>query len=53
VARIVPFDAETPLEVRMPGEHRTIRTKIDLADARGEEPRIVGEGFNVSPAAAG
>jgi hypothetical protein len=32
----------------MPGEKRTIRTELEAADARGEEPRIVLEGFNVA-----
>ncbi len=31
----------------MPGERRTITTQIEDADARGEAPRIVVEGFNV------
>jgi hypothetical protein len=32
----------------MPGERKTIRTKIENADTRGENPRIVVEGFNIS-----
>ncbi len=32
----------------MPGEKRTIRTELAVADARGEEPRITIEGFNVA-----
>jgi hypothetical protein len=32
----------------MPGEKRTIETRVKVADARGEEPRIVVEGFNVA-----
>jgi hypothetical protein len=30
----------------MPGERRTIETELKVIDARGEEPRIVVEGFN-------
>ncbi len=32
----------------MPGERRTIRTELDDADTRGENPRIVVEGFNTA-----
>lgn len=32
----------------MPGEHRTIRTEVAAADARGEEPRLAIDGFNVT-----
>ncbi len=32
----------------MPGEERTIKTRILLGDARGEEPQIRVEGFNVT-----
>jgi hypothetical protein len=32
----------------MPGEKRAIRTDLLVADARGEEPRIIVEGFNVA-----
>jgi hypothetical protein len=31
----------------MPGEKRTIRTELEDADARGERPAIVVEGFNL------
>jgi hypothetical protein len=31
----------------MPGEHRTITTEVSRADARGEHPRMVVEGFNI------
>jgi hypothetical protein len=31
----------------MPGERRTIRTEVEVADARGETPAIAVEGFNV------
>jgi hypothetical protein len=33
----------------MPGEGRTITVEVEARDARGEEPRIVVEGFNVQP----
>ena len=32
----------------LPGEKRTIKTELRAADARGEEPRIVVEGWNVA-----
>jgi len=32
----------------MPGEARTIRIDLAAADARGEEPRVEVEGFNVA-----
>ena len=32
----------------MPGERRTIQTQVEDADTRGEQPRIVIEGFNVN-----
>jgi hypothetical protein len=31
----------------MPGERRTIVTEVEYADARGENPRVGAEGFNV------
>jgi hypothetical protein len=34
----------------MPGERRTIVTQLQHADTRGEQPRIVVEGFNLSEA---
>ena len=34
----------------MPGERRTIRTEVEARDARGEEPRIAIDGFNVATA---
>ncbi len=33
--------------ILMPGERRTVRTEVDNADTRGEQPRIVVAGFNV------
>jgi hypothetical protein len=32
----------------MPGEKRQISTELRDADTRGEKPRIVVEGFNVT-----
>lgn len=46
--RILPAiysDGYVPL---MPGERRSITTELRDADTRGEKPRIVVEGFNVS-----
>ena len=34
----------------MPGERKTIRAEVAVRDARGEEPRIALDGFNVEPA---
>jgi hypothetical protein len=34
----------------MPGERQTIHVEFDNADARGERPRVVVEGFNLAPA---
>ena len=34
----------------MPGEHRTIVTELQQADTRGEEPRILVDGFNAAGA---
>jgi hypothetical protein len=34
----------------MPGERRTLTTDVKRADARGERPRMVVEGFNVAEA---
>ena len=31
----------------MPGDHRTIHIELKNADTRGENPRVVVEGFNV------
>jgi hypothetical protein len=35
----------------MPGEQRTIVTEVAHADTRGEDPRIVVEGFNTGEVA--
>jgi hypothetical protein len=34
----------------MPGERKTIRTEVEARDARGEQPWIAVDGFNVAPA---
>ncbi len=33
----------------MPGERRTIRSEVEVADARGETPRVTLDGYNVVP----
>jgi hypothetical protein len=46
--RILPAiysDGYVPL---MPGEKRSITTELRDADTRGEKPRIVVEGFNIT-----
>jgi hypothetical protein len=50
--RILPAVHSDNYVALMPGETRTIRTELADADTRGEQPRIVVEGFNVAPAAA-
>ena len=45
--RILPAIYSDGYVALMPGEKRTIDTEISEADARGETPRIVVEGFNV------
>ena len=37
----------------MPGERRTITTDVSRADARGEQPRMLVEGFNVGEVSDG
>ena len=34
----------------MPGESRTIHIELEDADTRGERPRVIVSGFNVSAA---
>ncbi len=46
--RILPAIYSDNFVALMPGEKRTIETELLVADARGEEPRIVVNGFNVS-----
>jgi hypothetical protein len=45
--RILPAIYSDGYIALMPGEKRTITTEVSEADARGESPRIVVEGFNV------
>jgi hypothetical protein len=46
--RILPVFYSDNYVSLMPGERRCIRTELADADARGEIPRIVVEGFNVA-----
>ncbi len=46
--RILPAFYSDNYLALMPGERKTIRTELDNADTRGESPRIVVEGFNVT-----
>ena len=45
--RILPALYSDNYVALMPGERRTIRTELADADTRGENPRMVVEGFNV------
>jgi len=45
--RILPAIYSDNYVAIMPGEKRTIRTELEDADARGERPSIVVEGFNL------
>jgi hypothetical protein len=45
--RILPVLYSDNYIALMPGEQRTITTDVDDADTRGENPRIIVEGFNV------
>jgi hypothetical protein len=45
--RILPALYSDNYVALMPGERRTIRTEVAHADTRGENPRMVVEGFNV------
>jgi hypothetical protein len=45
--RILPALYSDNYVALMPGERRTIRTELKHADTRGENPRVVVEGFNV------
>ncbi|HEY1219656.1 MAG: discoidin domain-containing protein [Bryobacteraceae bacterium] len=47
--RILPALYSDNYVALMPGERRTIVTDLDGADARGEKPSVVVEGFNVTP----
>ena len=44
--RILPALYSDNYVALMPGERRTITTDVRRADARGEQPRMVVEGFN-------
>ncbi len=44
--RILPAIYSDNYVALMPGEPRTILTELENADARGERPRMVIEGFN-------
>lgn len=46
--RILPSLNTDNYVALMPGERRSIRTEVADADTRGERPRIVVEGFNVT-----
>jgi hypothetical protein len=48
--RILPALYSDNYVALMPGERRTITIDFADADRRGEEPRLVVEGFNVAPA---
>jgi hypothetical protein len=48
--RVLPALFSDNYVALMPGERRTIRTEVEDADTRGEEPRIVVDGFNVAAA---
>jgi hypothetical protein len=45
--RILPALYSDNYIALMPGERRTIHTELADADTRGENPRVVVEGFNV------
>jgi len=51
--RILPAIYDDNYFALMPGESRAIDISLEQADARGERPRIVLEGFNVAPAPSG
>jgi hypothetical protein len=46
--RILPAIYSDNYVALMPGEKRTIQTELDAADTRGEQPKIVVEGFNLA-----
>jgi len=46
--RILPAIYSDNYVALMPGEKRSIRTELEDADARGEKPGIVVEGFNLT-----
>jgi beta-galactosidase/beta-glucuronidase len=48
--RILPAIYSDNYIALMPGESRTIRTELEDADTRGEQPKVVVAGFNVEAA---
>jgi hypothetical protein len=50
--RILPVLFSDNYVALMPGERRTLRTELENADTRGEQPRVVVEGFNVGKVTA-
>ena len=46
--RILPAIYSDNYIAIMPGEERTIRTEVENVDTRGEHPKVVVDGFNVS-----
>ncbi len=50
--RILPALYSDNYVALMPGERRTIQTRLEDADTRGEAPRIAVEGFNVGEVSA-
>jgi hypothetical protein len=46
--RILPALYSDNYITLMPGERRTVSTEVRVADARGERPRMMVEGFNVA-----
>ena len=48
--RILPAIYSDGYVALMPGEKRSITTELRDADTRGEKPRIVVEGFNITGA---
>jgi hypothetical protein len=46
--RILPAFFDDNYVALMPGERRTIHTEVETPDTRGEDPRVVIDGFNVS-----
>jgi beta-galactosidase/beta-glucuronidase len=49
--RILPALYEDNYFTLLPGDRRRLRTELEDADARGERPRMIIEGFNVEPSA--
>jgi hypothetical protein len=45
--RILPAIYSDNYIALMPGEKRSIQTEVEDADARGEKPTIVVDGFNL------